>query len=84
VADFERIVPPSRGRELTGVAEDALVEALGFCVQEIGLDGHQTIARRIQQSASFACALFRYGLAKQVAQSMGALDENIRVVYTLD
>ena len=70
--------------DATRMAERALLDALEFCVQEIGLDDPEAMARRIQQGNNVACACFRYGLAKQVAQSLSDLDDSIKAVYTLD
>jgi hypothetical protein len=84
VIDSGTAVSQPQLSDTTRMAENALLQALEFCVQEIGLDGPQAIARQIQQGNTVVCVYFRYGLAKQVAQSMGALDGNIKAVYTLD
>ena len=50
----------------------------------MGLDGPQTVAERVRQGDGAACGYWLYSVAKQVAEAIGSLDDNVRAVYTFD
>lgn len=83
MVDLDLAVPvwPSE----TGIAaEDVLAQALAYCAHKMGLDGPQVVIRRLRQGDGAVCGYCLYSVAKQVAGRIGALDENVKAVYTLD
>jgi len=81
--DTELSVPQWRLPDSASTAEIALTEALGFCAQKMRL-GRQAVIDHLRQGDSTACKYCHYSIAKQVAESLGALDENIKAVYVID
>ncbi len=65
-------------------AEITLAQALEFCAQKMGLTGRQAVVESLQQGDGNACNYCHYSIAKQVAESLGALDENVKAVYVAD
>lgn len=65
-------------------AEIALTQALDFCVHKMGLAGRQAAVDRLRQSNGEACKYCSYSMAKQVAEYLSALDENVKAVYVAD
>lgn len=59
-------------------------QALDFCAQKMGLDDRHVAADRIQQGDDNACQYYRYSIAKQVTESLAALDKNIKAAYVTD
>jgi hypothetical protein len=83
-SEFKLTLSASQLPDVTRIAENALIQALEVCVKELDLDGIPALARRIKRGDTVACAYYRHGLAKQVAQSLGALEANVKGVYLLD
>ena len=80
-------VRPTDPFELPSVistAESILAEAIGFCAQKIAVSSRATVVDLLRQNDRTACEYFLYGMAKQVAVSLGAMDENVKVVHTFD
>ena len=75
---------PFRLPDAGSTVEIALAQALQFCAQKMGLDGVQAVIDRLQRGDSSACQYCQYSLAKQVGESLGALDENVKAVYVVD
>ena len=82
--DAELSAPQWRLPDAASTAEIALTEALEFCAQKMGLAGRQAAVDRLRQGDNTACKYCHYSIAKQVAESLGALDENIKAVYVID
>jgi hypothetical protein len=82
--DTKLTVPTPQLPDVTRIAENALIQALELCAEEMDLDGPQALTRRLQRSDTVACAYYRHSLAEQVAQSLGALEKNIKGIYLLD
>jgi hypothetical protein len=59
-------------------------QALDFCAQKMGLGDRNTVAARLQQGDENACQYYRYSIAKQVAESLAALDKNLKAAYVAD
>lgn len=73
--------------ELPGVidtAERIFDQAIDFCTQKMGANSRAAVIALLGQQDRTACEYCAYGVAKQVAAALGAADENIRAVYTLD
>jgi len=81
VMDVEFAAPSLRLPDADSTAEVVLTQALGFCAQEMGVDTAQAVIDLLQQGDDTACRCFHYGLAKQIAESLGALDGNVKAVY---
>ena len=84
VMDVEFAAPSLRLPDADSTAEFALTRALDFCAQKMGADSVQTAIDCLRQGNSTACQYCHYSLAKQVAESLGALDENVKAVYVVD
>ncbi|MDY7042064.1 MAG: hypothetical protein SVX38_14500 [Chloroflexota bacterium] len=76
--------PTLRLPDAAGTVENALPIALQFCAQKMGLDSHQAVLDRLRQGDGVACKYCHYSLAKQVAEALGSLDENVKSVYICD
>ena len=59
-------------------------QALDFCAQKMGLGDRNAAADRLQQGDGNACQYYRYSIANQVAESLAALDKNIKVAYVTE
>lgn len=65
-------------------AAHIVAQALVYCAQKLQADDPGRIVDRLRQHDSVACAYCTYSIAKQVAVSLGTLDENVQAVYTLE
>ena len=84
VVDVEFTTPRLQLPDAASMAEAALAVALKFCAQKMGLDSRQAVVDLLRQGDSIACSYCHYSLAKQVAESLGTLDENVKAVYVCD
>jgi hypothetical protein len=64
-----------------GVAEATLAQALDCCAQEMRLDSSLAVADRLRQGDNVTYSYFHDSLVRQVAQLLGALDEEVKAVY---
>lgn len=58
--------------------------ALDFCAKKMGLASRHAVADRLQIGDSKADEYYRYSIAKQIVEYLGALDEQITAVYIVD
>jgi hypothetical protein len=79
-----KIADPKELPSVTSTVEGMLTEAIEFCAQKIGVSSRAAVVDLLQQNDGTACEYCLYGLAKQVAASLGAMDENVKAVYILD
>ena len=79
----EVAVPKWQPPDADSIAEAALTIALEHCAQKTGVDSQRALMN-LRQGDRATCSYYRYGLAKEVARSLGALDENVRAVYVVD
>jgi hypothetical protein len=70
--------------DVSSLAEAVLAQALEFCAQKMGLSTRQAAIHLLRQGDTSACQYWRFGLARQVAQHLGAWDEDVKAVYTCD
>jgi hypothetical protein len=73
--------------EVTDVAVTAqviLAEAVEYGAQKMRLDSAQAVIDCLREGDGQVCGYCHYSMAKQVAKSLGALDENIRAAYICD
>jgi hypothetical protein len=75
---------PFQWPDATSTAQLVLDEALTFCARKAGCEDVQAVVERLRESESLVCHYCRYGLAKNVAESIGRLDDNVKAVYTVD
>jgi hypothetical protein len=59
-------------------------EAIAFCARKIGVGSREEVIDLLSQNDRPACEYCRYGVAKQVAASLGSMDESVRAIYVLD
>jgi hypothetical protein len=62
-------------------ADAALAAALGFCAQKMGLKGDEAVLRRLQTGDPETRGYFEYGLSKNLAEHISALDKEVEAVY---
>jgi hypothetical protein len=82
--DAELSTPQLRLPDADSTAEVALDEALEYCAQKMGLAGRPAVVDHLRQGDRSACKYCQYSIAKHVAGSIGALDENVKAVYVVD
>ena len=78
------LVAPFELPSITSLAESILVKAIEFCAQKIGASELTTVIDLLGQQDRAACEYCLYSVAKQVAASLGGMDENVKAVYILD
>ena len=61
-----------------------LAQAMEYCAQKMQLDSPQVVVDRLRKGDGKACEYCHYSVAKQVAASLGALDDNIKAAYIYD
>ena len=67
--------------DMTAVAERALTWALELCARRMGLDGPQAAAYHVRQGNAVARMHCCASIAKQIAESLGALDRKIKRLH---
>ena len=77
-------LPHFRLPDADSTAEIILAKAMEFCAHKMGLSGTQDVFDRLRQGDGNACKYCHYSVAKQVAASLGMLDENVKSVYIID
>ncbi len=65
-------------------AEIVLNQALDFCAQKMELAGRQAVVDRLREGDSDAYKYCHYSVGKHIADSLGALDRNVKAVYIAD
>jgi hypothetical protein len=65
-------------------SENVLSEAVAFCARKVGADSLDAAVDLLRQNERTACGYCLYSIAKQLAASLGAVDENVKAVYVLD
>jgi hypothetical protein len=71
-------------KDLSGMSEAVLAQAIEYCVQQVHLDNSQAAIGRLRAGDSQVCEHCHHSLARQVAACLGALDENIQAAYLCD
>jgi hypothetical protein len=71
-------------RDMNGTARDVLSQAMEYCAGKLRLADSQAAIDRIKAGDGQARGYCHYSVAKQVAESLGALDENIKASYIYD
>ena len=74
----------SEVKDVATTAGVVLTQAMEYCAQKMRLDSSQLVIDRLREGDGQACEYCHYSVAKQVAESLGALDENIEAAYIYD
>ena len=74
----------SEVKDVAGTAQVVLTQAMEYCAQKMRLESSQAAMDHLREGNSQACEYCYYSVARQVAESLGALDENIKAVYICD
>ena len=74
----------SKVKDVAGTAQVVLTQAMDYCAQKMRLDSSQAVIDRLRAGDSKACEYCHYSVAKQVAESLAALDDNIQTAYIYD
>lgn len=68
-----------------GSAADAtLAAALGYCAQKMQVGSSEAALRLLKRGDRSARDYFEYGMAAQVAELLGGLDDEVQAVYLYD
>jgi hypothetical protein len=70
--------------DVAGTAKVVLTQALEYCAQKMRLGSWQIVISHLKKGDGTACEYCHYSVAKQVAEALGALDENIKGIYIYD
>lgn len=63
-------------------AENVLAKALEFAADKTGAANIDAIVQQLRRGNPVACQYATYGLARQVAEALGDMDETVQAVYT--
>lgn len=70
--------------DVARMAQAALSKAVDSCVRKMGLASREEAVERLRQGDGDICDHLRYGLAHDVGQHLGTLDEKVKAVYLYD
>ena len=70
--------------DVAGTAKVVLTQAMEYCAQKMRLGSWQEVSNRWMEGDRSVCEYCHYSVAKQVAEALGALDENIKAIYIHD
>ncbi len=79
-----RVGSPQHVPGPAATAGDVLAEAMAFCAHKIGVEGPEAVADLLRRDDRDACGYCLYGIAKYVASSLGAMDDQVKAVYVFD
>ncbi len=74
----------SEVKDVANTAQVVLTQAMEYCVQKMRLDSSQAVIDRLRAGDSKAYEYYHYSVAKQVAEALAALDDNIQAAYIYD
>lgn len=70
--------------DVRSTSELILAQAMEFCARKLGLTDGQATVERLRQGDPTASQYYTYSIAKQVAESLAALDEYVKAVYLMN
>jgi hypothetical protein len=70
--------------DANGIAADVIEQAVEYCAQKLGLADGQAALACLSQGDAAACQYCAYGIAQQVARTLGEWDDHVRSVYVID
>ena len=71
-------------RDVAGKSRVILDEAMEYCAQKMRLGDAQSVIDCLRAGDGRVCGYCNYSVAKQVAELLGTLDENIKAAYIYD
>ena len=71
-------------KNVAGTAQVVLIQAMEYCAHKMRLDSSQAVIDCLRAGNGKACEYCHYSVAKQVAKSLDALDDNIKAAYIYD
>jgi hypothetical protein len=80
IQDFASVTPPLHLPDAASTVQGALVKALDYCATRLHLASPQEGLERARHGDRRALEYCHYRLAQQVAEALGALDDNVRSV----
>jgi hypothetical protein len=83
-ADAETRTPSLLLPDAASTADIVLNQAMEYCAQKMGLGAAWLAVEQLREGDGTACSYCRYSTAKQMAEALGSLDENIRAVYVYE
>ncbi len=82
--DVELSALPLRLPDAGSAVEDALVKALEYAANKTGAHNLAAVSAALRRRDVTATQYAAYGLACQLAETLGALDETVKAVYLFD
>ncbi len=70
--------------DAASTAESIITRSMEFCAKKMRLENTHAVLEHLRVRNATACSYCQYSIAKQVGDSLGALDENVKAVYVLD
>ena len=71
----------SEVKDVATTAGVVLTQAMEYCAQKMRLDNSQAVIDRLREGDGQVAGYCHYSVAKQVAESLGAFDENTKAAY---
>jgi hypothetical protein len=71
-------------QDVASTSKVILDGAMEYCAQKMSLNGRQSVMDGLRAGDGRMCGYCHYSVAKQVAQFIGALDENVKAAYMYD
>lgn len=70
--------------DASSTAESIMSEAVKFCATMMRLGDYQMVVEKLSRRDESATNYCHYSIAKQVGESLGALDSTVQAVYMID
>jgi hypothetical protein len=70
--------------DATSTAETIINEAVKFCADKMRLGDYAMVVEKLRRCEESAANYCQYSIAKQVGESLGALDSTVQAVYMVD
>jgi hypothetical protein len=71
-------------RNLASITDEVLRHAMDYCAEKVQLEGSQGVLDRLREGDGEVSSYCHYSVAQQVAESLGALDDNVKAAYIYD
>jgi hypothetical protein len=79
-----RLVSAPRLPDAAAMAMNVFSEAMTFCARKTGAADNAVVTALLKQNDKTTYAYCTYGMAKSVAASLAAMDDNVKSVYIYD
>lgn len=70
--------------DAASAAEDAMDKALAYASAKMGLSSTRRVIEQLRQGNAIAVQYASYGLAVQIAQTLGTLDDTVQTAYLFE